>query len=307
MPRLSALLALACALLAAPAIAQVPPKKATRPPPATKPAAPAKPVEEESIKMQGVDLDDPPAAAAPVQTRTIEAVSDVKAEPVGPAEVSAKLEKPDGKVGLTVGAKVALLVPSGRTTDVKVDLSDASPGSVKDASHSATVAFSLALTWGLPFLERALSIRGEAGYYPLSGKGTRDYPNDPDFGSMSYSYKSRSIPLLIGLGYRLPLGLPVEIAPVAGFVAVHSTFTSSWSQGGVTTETMPVSAWAKGFYGGAEAALALGPGVLTGEVRYMNARTDLGLTGVKEYGGAYNKELGDVQGMNVLFGYRFEF
>ncbi|MFN7130811.1 MAG: hypothetical protein ACK4N5_01935 [Myxococcales bacterium] len=283
--------------LAVPASA-APKRGATTAPARTSPKQPAK-AEPAPVQLPTLDLGEP--EPPPEKPRVVEAV--VPVEPPPPAIAAPAPEKEeDDRIGLMLGAKAALLVPAGRTTGVQANATQ----QAIDASRSATVAFAIAVGYALPFLDRALSIRGEAGFYPLSGEGSREYPNDPDFTRVDYRYSARGIPLTLGLGYRLPLPIPVEIAPVGGFAAVHTTTTSTWTRDGVSTEVAPQAGWALGFYLGAEAAYRLGPGSLTGEIRYVNARTDLGFRDVKEYGGAFNRELGDVQGTNVLLGYRFD-
>ncbi len=257
------------------------------------------------VPLPLVDAPEPERAEA--EPRIVEAVT--PAEPAPPevppvATATSKAGEDDEPLGIMFGAKAALLIPAGRTNGVQADASQL--GQAIEASRSATVSFALAVGYALPFLERALSVRGEAGIYPLSGEGSREYPNDPDFTRIDYSYSARGIPLTLGLGYRLPLPLPIEIVPNAGFAAVHTTTTATWTRDGVSTEVAPQAGWAFGFYLGAEVAWRLGPGSLTGELRYMNARTDLGFGDVAEYGGAFNRELGDVQGTNVLVGYRFD-
>lgn len=208
-------------------------------------------------------------------------------------------------LGLSLGVKAALLVPSGRTTGIAATRADEGTGAL-EASHSATVTGALALGYTLPFLQRAVSLRAEAGLYPLWGQGTLQYPADPDFGTVDYAYKSLHLPILLGFAVRLPLPLPVTISPELGFAAAWSRVVTTWTQAGASVETRPVTGWALGFYVGVEGAYALGPGALTAELRYVNARTDLGLRSVPAYGGAYNRELGDVQGTNVLLGYRLD-
>ncbi len=281
--------------------------------PSTSPGAKAKPappmeasaeVDPAPVPLPVLDVPKPEMVEAP--PRVIEAVSPAEAAPPEAPAVAAATPKAeeDEPLGIMFGAKAALLIPAGRTTGVQANA--AQLGQAIEASHAATVSFALAVGYAFPFLERALSVRGEAGIYPLSGDGSREYPNDPDFTRIDYSYSARGIPLTLGLGYRLPLPLPVELVPNAGFAAVHTTSTATWTRDGVSTEVAPQAGWAFGFYLGAEVAWRLGPGSLTGELRYMNARTDLGFGDVAEYGGAFNRELGDVQGTNVLVGYRFD-
>lgn len=203
---------------------------------------------------------------------------------------------------------MGLIVPSGRFADVKAGVADAL------GSRGATFVGGLQLTYQLPVLERAIGVALEAGLYPLSSEGSRSMPNDPDFGTLSYRWKSLAVPLVLGLNYRLPLDkLPwwprlLSLRPEAGFAMVYSRFTTFYKSEAGEIEEPAQSGWALGYLLGLEAALKLGPGELLANVRFMSARTDLGFQ--QTYSNPqqpWNQHLGDVQGTNVLAGYRFTF
>ncbi|HEY3448471.1 MAG TPA: hypothetical protein VGK67_19100 [Myxococcales bacterium] len=267
--------------------------------PAHAAAQPATPKEEERAAPGPADA--PPPGPEPAPPAATEAP---------PAELAQAQPVAAKDIGLGIALKALVLVPSGRTTDVAADVSSAG-GVFQKASHSATGGGALALSYGLPFAGRIVSIRAEAGVYPLNGKGTRTYPNDPDFGTVSYAYSAIEVPVLLGVAVTLPIPLPVplRITPEVGFASAWSRIESKWTKDGTTVATSPVTGWALGFYAGLELSWKLGPGALVLEGRYVNARTSLGLddkNAIPEYGGVYNAHLGDVQGTNVLVGYRLE-
>lgn len=223
-----------------------------------------------------------PAAAAPA------------AAVLEPAEAPANR---DGH-GVFIGLRLGLLVPNGRSGD-----GSSGPDTGTWAKRAATLPVSLQLGWRLPFLERALALVAEAGYYPLSARGVRALPQDPDFGSLAYSWKATQVPLFAGLDYRLPLDLQrLSFSASASFAAVWSRYTTTYLAEGVANS--PQTAWALGFGLGAGAQLHLGPGAITADLRYVNARTDLGFRS-RYPAQPYNALKGDVQGMNYLLGYRF--
>lgn len=206
-------------------------------------------------------------------------------------------------IGLDVALKAALLIPAGNTANAAA-ARDAEAVASKAAFGSAALAF----RYSPPFLGRSLSFAIEGAWYQLAGDGTRSFANDPDFGpTLSYQWKLQVIPIFAGLAYRLPLGLPVSLSPTAGFTAAHVTSVSSYQSPGTDARVSdaPQRAWAMGFYAGAEAALKLGPGSLLLEFRYVNARTDLDFARI--YAGAFNKAPGDIEGANLLLGYRYAF
>ncbi|HEY3447034.1 MAG TPA: hypothetical protein VGK67_11750 [Myxococcales bacterium] len=263
--------------------------KATAPAaaPAAKEAKPATTAEAKPAAPAAKQDSEPLAALVP------DAPAAAVAEPAKPASQS---------IGLQVALKFALLIPAGKTSSA----SAAAEGTAS-ASKAVFASGALALRYGLPFLDRALAIAVEGGYYRLAGSGTRAFVNDPDFGpSLSYSWKSHAVPVLVGLAFRLPIPIPVAFSPEAGFAAVYVIPTTTYeAPDGTRVSDSPQPAWALGFYVGLEGSLKLGPGSIVAEVRYLNARTDLGFKQL--YSNAYNKDLGDVQGTNVLVGYRFEF
>ncbi len=255
----------------------------------------------------------PPPPPPPPGFRQLQAVggSTAPASSAAPAATALVPPQPEPLVvadaarseplGLELALKLAMLIPSGNTAEAV-----AAAESAAEAGKSVFASGALALRYRLPFLERALSLNLEGGYYRLSGEGKRTFVNDPDFGpELSYSWKMDAIPVLFGLGFQLPLPLPVAIVPAAGFAAVHVSSESTYRSAGGEITDAPQSGWALGFYLGVEGTLQLGPGSLLVEVRYMNARTDLGFQDL--YAGAYNAEPGDVQGTNLLLGYRYAF
>jgi hypothetical protein len=204
----------------------------------------------------------------------------------------------------SISVKLAAVVPVGNAANATAG-ADASPTASRGVFPAGCVTF----RYGLPVLDRALGIHLEAGYYRLSGNGQRAFANDPDFGpSVSFSWHSDSIPLLAGIDYRLPIPLPVplEFSPRVGFAAVHvSPVTTYQSAASGSVSDAPQSAWALGYYLGLEGALRAGPGAVVLEIRYMSATTDLDFN--RLYSGAYNRQPGDIEGTNILAGYRFAF
>lgn len=208
---------------------------------------------------------------------------------------------PEG--GFSVALKLAVMLPAGKTNEVK-----AAADAVAEAGRGVFGSGALELRYSPAFNDRALGIALEGGIYQLSGDGTRSFANDPDFGpELKYSYRMRVIPLSLGVSYRLPLPLPISFSPAAGAVAanVESTSTYQSPSSDERIEGAPQRAWAMGFYLGLQAAMKLGPGAVLAELRYVNARTDLGFN--RLYAGAYNRIPGDVEGTNLLVGYRYTF
>lgn len=202
-------------------------------------------------------------------------------------------------VGLELGLKVALVIPVGR-----VGATTASLDGATTTTRSVAPAVALAIRYRLPFA-RSLMVAAEGGYSRLWGAGSRQLSNDPDFGtSADWTWKMDLIPLLLGLAWELPIDLPVKFAPVAGGAAV---FVSAQSTYGATdaVANSPQPGWALGWYAGLEVSVAVGPGVIALEARYLGARTDLGFP--KLYGKTVNGSPGDVQGTQVFAGYRFSF
>jgi hypothetical protein len=247
-----------------------------------------------------VDSDDA-SVASTAEERARAAAEATRPPPPKPVEeVKAAPPPPkDQKLGLEVGLKVAGILPAGRAGDVAASADVPAVG-----SRAVVPGGALALRFRLPFL-RSLAVAAEGGFTRLGGKGTRAYANDPDFGpEMTYRWQLDMLPVLFGLAYELPLDVPLKIAPVAGGAAVYTRSTGSYTSGGVTTSNTPQAAWALGFYAGLELSVALGPGAVTLEGRFLSARTDLGL---KQFYSWVNATPGDVQGSNLLAGYRLTF
>lgn len=247
-----------------------------------------------------VDNDDASVATA-AEERARAAAEATRPPPPGPEEqVQAAPPPPkDQKLGLEVGLKLAGILPAGRAGNVS-----AAPDVPAVGSRAVVPGAALALRFRLPFA-RSLAVAAEGGFTRLGGAGTRAFANDPDFGpEMSYRWQLDLVPVLFGLAWELPLDVPLKIAPVAGGAAVYTRSTGSYTSGGVTTTNAPQAAWATGFYAGLELSVPVGPGALTVEGRFLSARTDLGL---KQVYGTINTTPGDVQGSNLLAGYRLSF
>jgi len=205
----------------------------------------------------------------------------------------------DDAHGVFIGLRLGVLVPSGRTGDG----SSSSGAALPWAKRSGTLPVSLQLGYRLPWLSRNLAVVAEGGYYPLSASGVRSFPQDPDFGQLAYSWKATQVPLFAGLEYRLPLDLSrLSFSASASFAAVWSRYQTTYGAEGVSDA--PQTGWALWFGLGAGAAFRLGPGSLTADLRFVNARTDLNFRSLYP-SQPYNARKGDVQGMNYLLGYRF--
>ena len=203
-------------------------------------------------------------------------------------------------VGFEVGLKVAIVIPVGKTGATSASLDGATTN-----SRSVAPAVSLAVRYRLPFA-RSLMVAAEGGYSRLWGAGSRQLSNDPDFGaSADWTWKMDLIPILLGFAWELPIGLPIKFAPVAGGAAVFVSSQSTYGAADAQVANAPQSAWALGWYAGLEASVAVGPGAIALEARYLGARTDLGFP--RLYGKTVNGSPGDVQGTQVFAGYRFSF
>jgi hypothetical protein len=249
-------------------------------------------------------------------------------------------------IWVSVAGRLGALIPAGRLNDVKLaatdSLRDAAAGKLGLFDHrGATLPFSVQATYRIPWplfapkpppaeegkpapgapprnpwLDRAFAVGVESGIYPLFGKGRREMPNDPDFPVTDYRWEMLSIPIFAGLSYRPALPalfkwwpLKLRLAPEAGFAAVFTSITSYYKVGAAPEVQEPAqSGWALGFYLGLEGAFPVGPGDIVANVRYVNARTDLAFQKIyADPPQPWNQGLGDVQGTNVLAGYRYMF
>jgi len=247
-----------------------------------------------------VDSDDA-SVATTAEERARAAAEATRPPPPKPAEEVKSAAPPprDQKLGLEVGFKVAGILPAGRAGNVS-----AAPDVPAVGTRAVVPGGALALRFRMPFA-RSLAVGAEGGFTRVGGTGTRAYANDPDFGpELSYRWQLEMVPVLLGLAWELPLDVPLKIAPVAGGAAVYTRSTGSYTAGGVTTANAPQAAWALGFYAGLELSVPLGPGAITVEGRFLSARTDLGLKQVYKW---VNTTPGDVQGANLLAGYRLSF
>ena len=214
--------------------------------------------------------------------------------PAPTVSASAAPEKP--LVGLEVGFKLALVIPVGKAGATVASLD----GSV-NTSRTVAPAAAVTLRYRLPFA-RSLIVAAEGGYSRLSGAGSRQLANDPDFGpAVSWAWKMDLVPLLLGLAFELPFKLPLKFAPVAGGAALFVSSQTTYAE----IADAPQPGWALGWYAGLEVSLPLGPGAIAIEARYLSARTDLGFP--RLYGKTVNGSPGDVQGTQVFAGYRFSF
>ena len=247
----------------------------------------------------------PPAPAEAPGARIVEARADAAPAPGGTSEVSAVVtpEKGDRFKGFGVALELALVLPNGQASNV-VQSGSALP----TGSYSPSFAGSLEVSYAPSFGGwHDLSFVASGGYYPLSGNGGRSLPADPDFGTYSWNWNATTIPITLGLAYRLPIALPIPLhfSLHAGGLGAYTTFDSSYAQnGGAPVADAPQSAWAWGFYAGAEGSYDLGPGEILLVAHYMSARTDLGFQ--KVYSGQpWNATPGDIEGTNIQVGYRF--
>lgn len=219
------------------------------------------------------------------------------ATPVPPPAATTRSAAPEKPlVGLELGLKLALVIPVGKVGATVASL-DGSVTTTRTVAPAAAVT----LRYRLPFA-RSLIVAAEGGYGRLSGTGSRQLANDPDFGpAVAWSWKMDLVPVLLGLAWELPFGLPIKFAPVAGGAAIFLSSQSTYAE----LAGAPQPGWALGWYAGLEASLPLGPGAVAVEARYLGARTDLGFP--KLYGKTVNGSPGDVQGTQVFAGYRFSF
>lgn len=251
-----------------------------------------------------LDLSPPPPAAPEDELAPLVPVARPAEAPppLDPPQVVEAPPPPPAKaaVGLELGLKLALVIPVG-----KAGPTIAAADAAAQTTRSVAPAVALAVRYRLPFA-RSLVVAAEGGYSRLSGSGSRQFVNDPDYGpSLEWSWKMDQIPLLLGLAWELPLGIPLKLAPVAGGAAVYVSSQTRYGPAGAQLADAPQQAWALGWYAGVEASLPLGPGALAVEARYLGARTDLGFS--RLYGKTVNGSPGDVQGTQVLAGYRFSF
>jgi hypothetical protein len=235
------------------------------------------------------------AEATKPKPKAVDPAAEVKAAPVAPK---------NEKLGLEVGIKVAALLPAGRAGSVS-----ALPDVPAVGQRAVVPAGALALRYRMPFA-RSLAVAAEGGFTRLGGSGTRTFNNDPDFPSgLTYRWQLDQVPVLLGLAWEIPLDVPLKVAPVAGGAAIYTRSAAGYVSDAGTVANSPQEAWAFGFYAGLEFSLPLGPGSVTLEGRFLSARTDLGLNGLgsSEFYKSVNTTPGDLQGANLLAGYRFSF
>jgi hypothetical protein len=240
----------------------------------------------------------PTAVVTPAPGPVIEVVT-VAAPDAGPAPAGAPAVAPDQeKHGVILALRLGVLIPTGSPADAVSEI-----GALAPTGHrTATLPLSLLVGYRLPWLGRDLAVTGEVGWYHLAAKGSRAFPQDPDFTALAYAWTAQHVPLQLGFEYRLPLGLaPLSLHVDASFAAVWSTYTTTYTAENVTDAAQ--KGWALGFGVGGGAAYVLGPGEVTFDVRYLNARTDLRLPAAYP-GQPWNARKGDVQGTNLLVGYR---
>jgi len=165
---------------------------------------------------------------------------------------------------------------------------------VPTGNADATWAIHARLHYIFPFWNPHLSFGVEAGYYTLKGKGSS---LDPEAGLYDYSWKVDTVPLFIGLGLEYPIIKKLlYFTGSAGFATVFA-----WSQGqsfGGTTKTNDI---AYGWYAGLGAEVRFGVfGGIALEARYNGMLLDFDYPN-------YNKDMGDIGGLNILLGYKYTY
>lgn len=198
-----------------------------------------------------------------------------------------------------VGLHLDLLFPAARTGDVTFN------GQMEPAAgRTITVAVLAEGRYYLPPLSD-VAVSLEVGWYRLSSAGSRVNDADPDFPSFSYSSSVHAFPALLGAWYRLSRLLPVlplQLHAGAGFSAEYVRATTTYTAAGTATQNAAQTDFGWGYWIAGEVGLELGPGLVTGTVRYVSARTDLRFSQI--YDGAYNEQPGETGGTSVLLGYR---
>ncbi len=205
---------------------------------------------------------------------------------------------------LGVGLVVDLLITSGKPSSTKLSAGESSPS----GSTGLAIPLLLSAKGYLSVTDMLSIVPGiEIGWFRLSGDGTLELPNDPDFNNLGYSWTIDSLPIFLGVSAMLkPLAdLPLYLSAGGGFAAVYAWAESTVEKEGHKVTSAVQSDWGVGWYLGIEAAWVLGPGRFTLEYRYSSVRTDLKLQDI--YGGPFNEELGDLEGSNLLLGYRLDF
>ena len=255
-----------------------------------------------------VDNDDAQVATSAEEKARGEAEAS-KPKPVVAAATETKaapVAKSGEKIGLEVGLKGVALMPAGRAGNVT-----AAPDLAAVGQRAVVPGGALSLRYRLPFA-RSLALAAEGGFTRMGGSGTRAFANDPDYpNGLAYRWQLDQVPVLLGLAWELPLEVPLKVSPLAGGAAIYTRSTASYSSDAGALSNSPQEAWALGFYAGVEFALQLGPGSVTVEGRFLSVRTDLGLhradLGLSKFYSAVNTTPGDVQGSNLLVGYRLSF
>lgn len=210
-----------------------------------------------------------------------------------------------------LGLKLGGLVFAGRTNDALIGA-----GLLPSANRGFTVPTMLEARWRPTESLPELAATFEAGLFPKSGAVMRELPFDPDFKATTSSYFILAVPLALGVTYDLPFKLnfdTIGFALRASLLGQYTRSTGTWTTGGVTVENATQSGFALGWLAGAEMTVLAGPGAVVVDLRYAQAFTDLGLRTAYAANGAqaeqpYNRAaMGDVQGTNVLAGYRLLF
>jgi len=252
------------------AVAPAPPPAPPPPPPKTEPEP--GPAEDESwVVVDGSAYTPPPTGpttggagaetAAPAELETEEAPALPKRPRSGVA----------GQFG--VGARIDFVVP------------------VSEASLNYGVL--LDLRYHLPAFKGALSLGLVGGYSPF--KAEVRHSGDASRGINSYKVKleGHTVPVLAGLFYDLPFGIPVEIGIEAGYYLAYVTLQAETTN---LEGTFDLSGTAHGYFVGGGVEYPLGPGRLGLAARWIGAPSATG-----DIGGL------DIGGVHIHAGYRLMF
>lgn len=239
-----------------------PPKETAAPPPDPKQA------DESWVVVDGSGYSPPPPPPAEAGPAQVDATPVIEAapEPVLPRKTRGG---DAGRIGIGVRA------------DFVVPLSEA----------SLSYGVLLELRYHFPAFKGDLSVGLVGGYSPFKAEVRQSGDASRDIDPYSVKLEGHTVPVLLGLFYDLPFGLPVELGLEAGYYFAYVTL-----EGRARSQTFERSGTGHGYFAGGGLEYPLGPGRLGLAARWVGVPSGTG-----DIGGL------DLGGVHVHAGYRLMF
>ncbi|MFW6369257.1 MAG: hypothetical protein ACOC0J_01595 [Myxococcota bacterium] len=170
---------------------------------------------------------------------------------------------------------------------------------VPNAALGPTGSAALGLQWRSSLHDRRLGLSLDAGWYPLSGEGSRE---DPEIGTYHFSWSAHAAPIHLGVMWE-----PVWLSSPSSFGAFFEgglTGVMLFTRATLRNDSDHVfmrdgggRGLALGLHAGAGLAFRAGPGEIQAMARWATALTDMGYPST-------NPSPGDPGGLEILLGYR---